>query len=254
MTVIVGTLCKRGVVIGADSSATFTAGQFRVMEQPFEKIKVVGESVIFACTGAIGLAQRFCGVIEKAWNAQQFKKDQDKSVITKKLSKQFLDDLKSTNFGLDPLDPGHQFGALLAFPANNGANLCEFGVTDFQPELKDEQVWFCSMGIGQPITDPFLALMRGVFWPKGLPSLRDGEFIVYWALEHAIKINPGGINGPIRIAVLEFDEHDRLSARLLDNKELEEHEGMIEATKKELRSFRDRIGKGEIEVPEIPQP
>ena len=48
------------------------------------------------------------------------------------------------------------------------------------------------MGSGQPITDPFLALMRSIFWGDGLPTVQDGTFAVTWALEHAIEVNPGG--------------------------------------------------------------
>lgn len=253
MTLIVGALCKRGVVIGADSSATFTAGPFRVMEQPCEKIQIIEQSVIVACTGSIGFSQRFCNIVKEAWKEQAFKKTAENLTIAKKLCAKFLADLDSTKFKLGP-DPYHQFGALVAFPAENGPNLCEFGVLDFQPELKNEQIWFCSMGSGQPISDPFLALTREIFWQSTLPSLNDGVFIVYWALQHAIQINPGGINWPIRIAVLDGDADNKLSAKILDEKELLDHQEMIEATKKLLRTFREDYAQGKIGVPEIPKP
>ena len=65
--------------------------------------------------------------------------------------------------------------------------LCEFPVSDFQPEFKTEMMWYCSMGSGQPITDPFLALMREVFWDQGLPTIQDATFAVAWALGRAVK-------------------------------------------------------------------
>ena len=47
MTVIIGVLCKNGVVIGADSSATFSIGTLRTIEQPFEqKIQVIDNHVV----------------------------------------------------------------------------------------------------------------------------------------------------------------------------------------------------------------
>ena len=52
MTAIVGVLCRDGVVIGTDSSATFTYGPQRTIEQPTEKLSIVDQSVIVAGTGA----------------------------------------------------------------------------------------------------------------------------------------------------------------------------------------------------------
>ena len=39
------------------------------------------------------------------------------------------------------------------------------------------------------ITDPFLALMRNVYWKDDLPTLNEGAFAVTWTLEHAIETN-----------------------------------------------------------------
>ena len=103
-----------------------------------------------------------------------------------------------------------------------------------------------SKGSGQPITDPFLALMRSVFWKDRPPSVQDGTFAVTWALEHAIEANPGGINGPIRVAVLERGTTSgaSLSARFLDDWELEEHKENIAAAKDQLRALAARQEPG----------
>src|SRR5262245_26063220 len=67
MTVLVGVLCEDGVVIGADSSTTFTDGRgARTIEQIAPgKIAVVADRVIVAGTGAVGHAQRFVHIVEK---------------------------------------------------------------------------------------------------------------------------------------------------------------------------------------------
>ena len=74
MTAIVGIRCKDGVVIGADSSATFGDGGGRgVIEQSTtRKIEIIGESVIVAGTGAVGHMQRFTQVVQNLWNQKQF--------------------------------------------------------------------------------------------------------------------------------------------------------------------------------------
>ena len=46
MTILIGVLCKDGVVIGADSSATFDAGGIRTIEQPTKKIDLLMEKLL----------------------------------------------------------------------------------------------------------------------------------------------------------------------------------------------------------------
>ena len=148
-----------------------------------------------------------------------------------------------------------QYGALVGFPIGNQPFLCELAVADFQPEFKDKGIWYVSMGSGQPITDPFLALMRSVFWTNGLPSVQDATFAVTWALDHAIEVNPGGINGPIRVAVLEQDpkHKNKVIARMLEDSELQEHEDNIEGAKDVLRDYASAQRSSE-NAPDVPSP
>jgi len=90
MTAIVGLFCKDSVVIGTDSSATFPAGQFRTIEQQTEKLHIVDDHVIVACTGAIGLEQRFCAIVERLWKDNGFKGSEIE--VSKRLAKEALSD------------------------------------------------------------------------------------------------------------------------------------------------------------------
>ena len=69
MTLVVGILCKDGVVIGADSAITFgLSSQQPTIEQPYsKKITVILDQVIIAGTGAVGLGQRFAETTAKLW-------------------------------------------------------------------------------------------------------------------------------------------------------------------------------------------
>ena len=91
----------------------------------------------------------------------------------------------------------------MAVPVGRKPILCEFSIDGFQPTLYTPEMWFCSMGSTQMITDPFLALMREIFWPTAQPTMGQAVLAVTWALDHAIAVNPGGVNGPVQIAVLE---------------------------------------------------
>ena len=231
MTAIVGVLCDDGVVIGTDSSATFTAGTFPTIEQVTEKIAIVEDAVIIAGTGSIGLGQRFTEIVKAAWKASKFKGDAFSAA--RHLTKTTIDDFSATY-----VQTG-KYGALAAFSCNQKPVLCEFESASFQPEFKTEKLWYVSMGSSQPITDPFLAFIRNVYWGGGPPSVYDAVFAITWALDHAIEINPGGVNGPVQMAVLE-KIGAAYKARMLPDDELQEHRQNIDAAKEVLRQHRTK--------------
>lgn len=248
MTAIVGILCRDGLVIGTDSSTTFGSGMGdRTIEQPSEKLKIVSDTIIVAGTGQVGLGQRFGRIIEQAYDSKVFLGGKHHIAVGTELCQRALADFASTN-----VQRG-SYGALIGFPLGDKACLCEFSPADFQPEFKTEAIWYCSMGSGQPITDPFLALMREIFWRGGLPTVQDATFAATWALDHAVQVNPGGINGPVRIAVLERHS-GKLRARLLESDYLEEHRQNIEQAKERLRTFPSSQRADAPDTPDVPKP
>ncbi|MDE0282902.1 MAG: hypothetical protein OXN16_17775 [Gammaproteobacteria bacterium] len=237
MTVVLGIKCKDGVVIGADSSATLgQAPNLRTIEQKVNKITVIGDRVIVAGTGEVGLGQRFNAVVQTAWQDRNKPFNKSPIEVGKHLASCAIKDYQSTHL------KNINFGALVAFPTSGKAHLCEFAVGNFQPEQKtDESLWYASMGSGQPITDPFLGFMRRVFWKDDLPASQDGIFAVTWALQHAIEINPGGINGPMQIAVLGPGKNGQLFAKVLEESELAEHKDNVEGAISHLRKYRQQL-------------
>jgi 20S proteasome alpha/beta subunit len=245
MTVIVGIKCKDGIVIGADSSATFGNGQLRTIEQKTKKIEILHNKIIVAGTGQIGLGQRFCNTVDLGYSNGSFKNKNGIQMAT------HMTELTVKDFASSGANQG-QFGALVAFPAGHDIHLCEFSVSDFQPELKTTGIWYASMGSGQLIADPFLGLMRSVFWKDGMPSLQDGIFIATWAIQHAIEVNAGGVNGPIQMAEL-TNKNGNVSARMLTEDELTEHQENVSGALDHLRSYRDKLaGKLADTIPDIP--
>jgi hypothetical protein len=245
VTSIVGVLCQDGAVIGADSAATF-GGKSRTIEQLTEKLDIVGDEVVVAGAGAVGLRQRFRDIVEDAWRKNLFRKNRAIE-LGKYLSVNAIQDFGSTRA------PQGVFGAMLAFPCNNEPFICTFDTEHFQPELIEKRLWYDSMGSAKSITDPFLALMRRAFWTTGPPLVYDAVFAVTWVLQHAIEVNPGGVNGPMRIAVLEKYQ-GRWRARFLSEDELLEHKQNVEAAYGALRRFRDRQSPSTAgNVPDIPR-
>lgn len=250
MTVIVGLRCTDGVVIGADSSATFGPNMMlKTIEQAVQKVFVIENRYLLAGTGEIGLCQRFAEVIKRAHLKNTLRGSHVE--IGKVICSDARDDFASTG-----VLQGN-FGALVAYPVRNESCLCEFAVKDLQPEWKEGKMWFSSMGSGQAITDPFLGLLRKVFFAQTAPNVTEGVFMAMWALQHAIELNPGGINGPAQIAVLR-NTGGKPEAKLLDDEELQEHIANVVAAEAHLAKYKDILagkpGTAPSEQQTIPAP
>jgi 20S proteasome alpha/beta subunit len=228
VTIIIGTLCEDGVVVGADSSATLTAGDIRIIEQPNHgKIQIINKELILAGTGQVGMGQRFHGVVES--NRDSLRKLKPVDAVTK-ICGEAVKNFASTNAHQS------QYGAILAYYANGNFSLCEFAVKDLQPELKNKECWFVSMGSGQLIADPFLALLRRIFWPDKMPRVNEAVFAVMWVLNHAIEVNAGGINGPPHVAILTKPANAPV-ARFLEDNEFQEHLANVQGVEEHLRAY-----------------
>jgi 20S proteasome alpha/beta subunit len=249
MTVLVGALCQDGVVIGSDSSATIVAGQFRTIEHTVKKTFLVEPDVLFATTGSAGLGQRFEAIVrglrnQAAWTAASHLD------IAKNISRITLEDMASTR-----LNPGG-FGALLAFPCRGSYHLYELDAETFQPEFKRPETWFVSMGSGQPIVDPFFGLLSRTLFRENSPRLGEGVFAALWALQQAILLNPGGINGPPQIGVLRMGNStaDWLG-RILSDNELAEAGNSVQGVEEYLARYREQlVSPAATAVPSPPNP
>lgn len=227
MTVLVGVKCSDGIVIGADSIATSAAGPQGIVQLPTDKLVIVGDRVILAGTGAVGLGQRFGAAVKAHWDAKGFQKPL--LDCAKALTATALQDFQSTGVQRHP-QYGIGYGALLAAPLSDAPELVEFAITDFQPEIKRDKLHFVTMGSGQSLADPFIAFVSRVLWDGAMPDVQTGMFGVYWALQHTIKYAPGGVGDPIRLATLRR-ENGAWRARILEDAELDElaqHIGEIE--------------------------
>ncbi len=200
MTVLVGVKCTDGVVIGADSSATSSAGRNPVVPVPTDKLAVIGDRIILAGTGSVGLGQRFHNIVSHHWDQKEFQKPCVE--CTKSLAANGIQDFQSTGVRQDQ-HQGFNYGALLGAIFDDRPHLIEFGLLDMQPEIRDGGLFFVSMGSGQLLADPFLAFISRVLWKNESPNVKQAIFGVYWALEHTIKYAPGGVGQPTKISVLQ---------------------------------------------------
>lgn len=242
MTLIVGIRCNNGVVIGSDSAMTFGASPQRpTIEQTLrKKIFVIENKLIVSGSGPIGHIQRFNDIVNECWKEKKLRCENPLE-IGRELSKHAILDFRST---------GAQFGkftSLVAAPFKKNAELIEFYIDDFQPELKDKNNWYVSIGSGQNVADPLLGFVREAFWGDKPPSYQDGIFAATMVLELACKMVPIGVQGPIQMATLVRDSKKRgqLVARELSEHDLSEHKENVANALVYFRKYRDLLRGGD---------
>ncbi len=249
MTVLVGVRCSDGIVIGSDSAATLAMGAIPLLHlRSDNKIHIFQGNIVIAATGAVGLYQRLMHHIEDAIKGGVFKNLSPHDCVTN-ISRRVLTDFANSHVSNHPHE-GLRFGALLAVAIKDEPCLVEYATTDFQPELKKDELFFVSMGSGQVLADPFLAFVSRVLWEGKMPSVEDGKYGVYWVLSHTIRLAPGGIGGPIKLAVLRKVGKEWVAEELEDPPELAEYIS-------ELETHIWNFGRAPIEEAEpepIPQP
>lgn len=255
MTVLVGIYCKNGIVIGADSAATSSATQLPTAKSPTRKISIIKDKVIVTTTGSVGLSQRFRELVGQLFDQDLFSFDATKSsqdgkpektaiMIAETISRDAINRFRST--GIEKIN----LGALMAFPYRGGHYLFEFEYGNMQPEMKEKELWHVSMGIGQPIADPFLCFMANIYCAdRKPPNLSQGTFIATWALDHTIKVAPQMVDDPVRLAVISKDKNGKLMAADFPP---DEHQTQVGLLNEHIRAFPGdtREISGEKEVPE----
>ena len=198
-----------------------------------DKIFLPDDSIIVANTGQVRMGARFVDVVTVAWRDKSFKFTGKPLDVVRGLAVRAKRDFAGTGAKMN------QYGSLVGFSNSSGCHLCEFALSNFQPELK-EDIWWVSMGSGQLVVDPILALWRKAFWAKGPPSLNDGVFAVAWTLALAIELCPSGVDGPMKIATL-TREKGKSIARFLEDDEMGEHQQNVDEAIKYLSKYPEML-------------
>ena len=254
MTLVVGIRCNDGIVIGTDSAMTFgPTPEHPTIEQPLRrKIDVIQDSVIVAGTGFLGLGQRFVDIVRKGWNGKieglnEKLFDKEGIDVGRVLSQITTNDFKQTGVQVQQVS----YGALLAAPCKKKPELIEFRIKDFQPEVKDKDNWYVSMGSGQFVADPLLGFVRKTFWGDDPPNLQDGIFAATMVLKLGCEMTPMGVSAPIQMAVLDKNKKG-FNARHITDEERTEHEASVDSAIEYFREYKYQLSGTDAKMP--PQP
>jgi 20S proteasome alpha/beta subunit len=240
VTLIVGILCADGVVLGADSAATYgVMGQPTIRQTAPHKLAILEGCVVVGVSGPVGLSQRFGQAVGTLWAENKFAKKnpvQAMTTIREALAPQIQFELNAAaiarNAGVAAASQSALAHTVVALPCTRVPALLQFDQNG-APEAATLDLPFVAIGSGQLIADPFLAFLRRLLWPGRAPSLQEGIFSVLWTLVHAIATNPGGVAGPTQIVTLTKD----CKAAEVPDGELEEHRQAIDGAEKALTSY-----------------
>jgi hypothetical protein len=247
MTLIVAILCKDGAVIAADSMLSTSSQHIG------KKIHLLPKGHLFAFAGELGLADRFRINLEFLLNSGV---DVDLNPhalghginIRQHLINGFTpNELNVTNL--------NSACTVVAYDHKSSPQVCVFAPA-FHPRMLDSSHFYACLGSGEQYAGPFIAFLGRIFCQGGLPTVREGVFLATWVLDHTIRTNVGGVNGPIRVATLSYS-NGSASTRELTAEELDDTIQAIEDATEQLRVWRDRIGGNvppDPETPPVPEP
>lgn len=247
MTLIVGIRCADGIVVGADGAATLgSMGQQTAQQKTVKKLSILQGKIIVGVSGSVGMGQRLRAALDDGYKQNKFKGRPEvamgvmRGTFWNEIAAQEWQIAAQVGRAIGPqLATGYANSAMLiAVPLEHKAELIQF---DHQcsPELATDELPFVAIGSGQALADPFLSLIRKVFWPTELPPINEGIFSAVWTLRHAIDTNPGGIADPVQVAVLERKKD--WSARELSRAEILQHEEAVTDAGKALADWRSQF-------------
>ena len=233
MTLIVGVKCSDGIVLGADSKATYatTTGQSTISQDTATKLHIGNNRIVIGVSGPIGLGQTYSAEIDAylAQNAQQVKWKSVEQAKTE-LSQRFWKHAEvcwqraAVTAGVIGQQAAYMqclHSTAVAFEIGDEPHLVTFSHQCAAEEVTKD-LPFAAIGSGQPQADPFLAFIRRIFWPSGLPTLTDGELACIWTLSEVIKHSPGGVGGAIQVVVL-TKEKSKWKAYELSKPDIDTH-------------------------------
>jgi|GEM_PF-2506334 hypothetical protein len=231
MGLVVGLVCRDGVVIGSDSSRPHLAGETPDPYGPVQKTHVIGGDVLLGSTGNVGFAQRLEMVLRELREDSRFP-EWDHFVIARSVVADAWKEFQATRSDLAG------FGALMGFRCITGVHLCELRAGDLQPEFKGPPGWFTALGPARATANSLIGLLQRTVFQARQPQLAEGVLLTVWALEHARQLHPDRIRPPFHVALLAANAEDRPHpAWLLSPEQLDHWLHEVRRTEQQLETL-----------------
>lgn len=233
MTVIVGILCKDGVVMASDSAATFGGnGMMTIGQQNMRKVFKINDHILYSGTGAVGIAQLIAECVKNLWDKNNIKAPAASAmnVIGLEINRIVRPYLETAVMQRQITGEANQSicKSMIALPVAKELCLFNFDMNG-SPEHATKELPFISLGSGQMIADPFLALLKRVLWNTTEPTVAEGRLVAVWTIDHVRRTNAGGVGGGIQLATLNKNGTSTPTVEMVTEAEVQEHMERIES-------------------------
>lgn len=260
MTLIIGIKCKDGIVMASDGAATWGSMGQSTAQQPTKKLNVLRDKIVIGVSGPVGLGQLLTGGMETMWDKGDLsgKRPYEAMALISKMFREYIvPELQVAQVARNAIGNAGLTSAisatLVALPVSKKLCLFQFDQQG-APEQATPELPFVCIGSGQSIADPFLALLKRVFWSDHQPTIGEGLFAAVWTLDHAIKVNAGGVAEPMQVITVSEGE----MLKELGAGEMSDHREAVknaeQTMKDSLLRFKKIVSIGESITEEIPQP
>lgn len=257
MTLLIGILCAKGVVVASDSAATLGSEcQLTIGQQQIQKVQKLNKHILYCATGAVGISQIIADHVRTLWESRAFSSktaDMVMQIIGFEINKLVAPYLQTAQFQKVLVGGANSSlcKSLIAMPVAKKPHLFQF---DFNgaPERCSKDVPFVALGSGQAIADPFLAFLRRLLWPSREPTLSEGRLAAIWTISHVCRTNPGGVGGPTQLATLTSTPDQDSRIDIASPEDVSEHLQKVSLAEQAL--VKELTGEDSDTAPPLPSP
>ena len=215
--------------------------------QPTTKLHILQGNIVIGISGPVGLGQLYRDGVERLWKDKKLGFSVSLADVQRLIRSAIFQDAKIAFEGAGSVASliGEKAlhsvvtASLIAIQVGGDSGHPELIQSDHvgASEAATNDLPYVSIGSGQQLADPFLAFLRHIFWANHLPKVADGVFAAVWTLDHAIRVNPGGVTDPIQVVVLSGGK--KPLAKELSQEEIQEHRQNVSEAEDFLKSFKE---------------
>lgn len=195
MTLVLAMVCSDGLILAADSAATFAEG----LKQPTVKIHNFGKSMLWGGSGHEGMLQEIETALTTKWATNSYwKSPLDFRQQVRRLLSPIYQEWSTTQVPIRIQQYNLPSVAHLVFVGYIAGQPC---IIEVEPNCTVGQL----EGYGHHAIGSAALIAQALLYPhrQRKPLLEIGKVICYRVMEDAIEIAPGAVAKPIHLWVIE---------------------------------------------------
>src|SRR5260370_11432752 len=246
MTRLVGIVCDSGAVIAADRQASHGVFGNVTVGHQVSKINTIGDNLIFASSGPVGLGQQFASIVQGELPKFKNRNYAGLATLLQKKVREIIDPaLQTAGHAARVIGQAAQSdvlcSSLLATEFRDGLQLIEISAQGGFECLTPQLPYVCQ-GSGKQNADPFLAFIWSVYFNSSRPNISEAVLAAYWTVYVAIDLKSSGVGYAPDGSVLEKVAGGQgYNARQLSPNELNETNHFITKAVNAFGSIRGRM-------------